>query len=424
MRTFILLLSCLLLNQADAIRPKPADAQNQPLTFINATIHTGDGQVINNGMMVVENGDISYLGDINDQAQKGQITDLKQQHIYPGFILTNTNLGLTEVDAVKASLDYQETGQLNPNVRTAIAYNADSMRIPPMRFNGILLAQVVPSGGLVSGTSAVMQLDAWNWDDALVQNDEGLHVNWPAQWVKKFDFATFSMNLHEDKNYPIKVDQIKTLFKDARAGHSPDNLKLKAVSAVFNQDKQVYIHANTPKAIIESIEFFQSLGIQRPVLITDTAATAVLDFIVSADVPVIVSAVHDLPHRNDSPIEAPYSLAVDLHRAGVLTAISYPGSMSSRNLGFSVGTLVAQGLDKDNALALITSNPAKILNIDDKYGSLATGKSATFFISQGDALDMSGQNVQSAYIDGRSVDLSGKQQKLYQRYHDKYQLAD
>ncbi|KAA3639217.1 MAG: amidohydrolase [Proteobacteria bacterium] len=424
MRTLIILLLAFSLSQALAIRPQPAPAPEGPQTFINATIHTGEGGVLENAMMVIDAGTIRYLGEYQASQQQGQIIDVQQQHIYPGFILTNTNLGLTEVDAVRASLDYQETGELNPNVRTAIAYNADSMRIPPMRYNGILLAQVVPTGGLVSGQSAVVQLDAWNWDDALVQSDDGLHINWPAQWIKKFDFSSFSMKLEQDKNHSEKVTKIKALFKDARAGHSPDNIKLKAVASVFQGDKQVYIHASTPKAIIESIEFMQSIGIEKPVLVTDSAALSVLDFIVSADVPVIVSTVHDLPQRNDSPIDQPYKVAAKLQQAGILTAVTYPGSMSSRNLGFTAGTTVAQGLEKETALQLITLNPAKILKIDNHYGSLAVNKSATFFISAGDALDMASQQLQYAYIDGRPIELDGKQQKLYQRYHDKYQPAE
>jgi len=423
MKTLLFTLLTLVISQVSAIRPAPADPQEAPQTYINATIHTGDGEVLKNAMMVIQSGQISYLGDYQQNQEKGQVVDLEQQHIYPGFILTNTNLGLTEVDAVRASVDFRETGQMNPNVRTAIAYNADSMRIPTMRFNGILLAQVVPVGGLVSGTSSVMQLDAWNWDDAVIQMDDGLHINWPAQLTKKFDYSSFSMKLEQDKQYPEKVSQIKALFNDAQAGHSPDNLKLNAVATVFSGTKQVYIHTNSPKAIIESLEFMQSIGI-KPVLVTDSAALPVIDFIASTGVPVIVSTVHDLPQRDDSPIENPYRVAVALQQAGILTAISYPGSMSSRNLGFTAGTAVAQGLDQETALTLITLNPAKILKIDKNYGSLAVNKSATFFISNGDALDMSGQQIQAAFIDGRQIDLSGKQQKLYQRYHDKYQSSE
>jgi len=107
--------------------------------------------------------------------------------------------------------------------------------------------------------------------------------------------------------------------------------------------------------------------------------------------------------------------------AGILTALSYPGSMSSRNLAFTAGTTVAYGNDVTEALSMITLNAAKILGIDDKYGSLEIGKSATFFISDGDALDMRSNLIKEAYIDGRQIELNTRQQELYQRYKYKYQ---
>jgi len=424
MRTFILFGLLLTASLATAIRPQPAAPQTQAQTLTHATIHTGTGEVLTSAMLVYADGVIQYVGPQDDTRIMGDVLDLQGAHIYPGFILSNTNLGLTEVDSVSASVDYKETGTLNPNVRSAIAYNADSMRIPAMRFNGILLAQVTPTGGLVSGSSSVMQLDAWNWDDALIKEDDGLHVNWPGQWQNKFDFATFSMKLEQDKDYLDKVNEIKSLFNDAKATTDDRNLKLKATAAVFDGSKKLFIHAKTPRAIMESIHYFQSIGIDKPVLITDGAAIPVIDFIRQAKVPVIVSSVHDLPQLNDSPIEAPYQLAVKLSQAGILTAITYPDSMSSRNLPFTAGTTVAHGLDKETALQLITLNPAKILGIDKQYGSLVAGKSATFFISQGDALDMASQNIRQAVIDGRNIDLQGKQQKLYDRFQQKYQLGE
>ncbi len=175
---------------------------------------------------------------------------------------------------------------------------------------------------------------------------------------------------------------------------------------------------------MESIDYFQSIGISQPVLVTNGAALSVINFILQAGVPVIVDGVHDLPHLNDSPIEAPYQLAVKLSQAGILTAITFPGSMSSRNLAFTAGTAVAHGLDKETALQLITYNPAKILGIDNQYGSLANGKSATFFISEGDALDMASQNIVQAFIDGRAIELTAKQQELYNRYQQKYAIGE
>lgn len=403
-----------------ALTPAPNDDAPVEKAYINATIHVGNGEVLENAQLSIAGGKIVRAGYYKS-AYTGNEIDLKGAHIYPGFILTNTNLGLTEVDAVKATLDTLETGQLNPNVRSLVAYNTDSERIPAMRFNGILLAQTTPSGGLVSGTSSVVQLDAWNWEDAAVKADDGLHVNWPAEWSNRFDWSTFSMQLKQDSKYAEKVNQIKSLFEDANATEGNDNLKLNAVKGVFQGNKKLYVHTNNPKAIIESINYFKGLGLEDLVLVTSQAAGAVIPFIKASGVSVIVTDVHSLPGRQDSSVNASFSLPTQLQQAGILTALSYPGSMSSRNLPFTAGTTIAFENPQEQALSMITLNPAKILGIDDRYGSLEIGKSATFFISEGDALDMRGNIISEAYIDGKPIELNTQQQELYQRYKTKYQ---
>jgi imidazolonepropionase-like amidohydrolase len=402
-----------------ALSPQPNDQKPVERVFINANIHVGNGQVLNNAQFAVAEGIIKRAGYYK-MPFTGDEIDLKGQHIYPGFILTNTNLGLAEIDSVRASSDEQETGQLNPNVRSIVAYNTDSERIPTMRFNGILLAQTTPTGGLVSGLSSVVHLDAWNWEDAAVKTDDALHINWPAEWDNRFDFSTFSMQLKQDDNYQQKVDDIKQLFTDAKTDATNNNVKLNAIKPVLKGETKVFIHANNPKSIIESINYFQSIGISDLVLVTDQAAGEVVEFIKQSGVAVILSSVHSLPHHADDSVDSAYTLPAELLNAGIMTALSYPGSMSSRNLAFTAGTTAAYGNDPNQALSMITLNAAKILGIDDKYGSLEIGKSATFFISEGDALDMRGNVIKEAYIDGKPIELNTRQQQLYQRYKDKY----
>ncbi len=403
-----------------ALPPAPNDQKPVEKVFINANLHVGNGKVLNNAQLAIADGVIKRAGHYK-MAYTGDEIDLQGQHIYPGFILTNTNLGLAEIDAVKATVDTHETGQLNPNIRSLVAYNTDSERIPTMRYNGILLAQTTPSGGLISGTSSVVQLDAWNWEDAVVKADDGMHINWPAQWAKRFDYSTFTMQLKQDEKYAEKVNQIKQLFADAKADNQNTNIKLQAVKPVLNGQAKVYIHAENPKSIIESIQYFQSIRINDLVLVTDQAVGQVIDFIKTAGIPVIVTGVHDLPSQNDVSVDAAFTLPARLQKAGILTALSYPGSMSSRNLAFTAGTAAAYGVDPNQALSMITLNAAKILGIDKDYGSLEVGKSATFFISEGDALDMRGNLIKAAYIDGRSIELHGRQQQLNERYQQKYQ---
>ncbi|MCX7554718.1 amidohydrolase family protein [Marinicella sp. S1101] len=404
---------------AQALTPAPGKEAVDKI-FINAHIHVGNGKVLENAQLAMKDGKIVRAGYYKAPLTGNEI-DLKGKHIYPGFILANTNLGLAEIDAVRASIDGQETGQLNPNVRSIVAYNTDSERIPTMRFNGILLAQTTPTGGLVSGTSSVVQLDAWNWEDAAVKMDDAMHVNWPAEWANRFDWSTFTMQLRQDKNYQQKVEQIKSLFSDAKADSSNNNIKLNAAKAVLAGKKNVFIHSNNPKAIIEAIRYFQALGVKHPVLVTSQGVEPIIDFIKAAGVGVILDSVHALPQTTDDSVDNAYALAAKLNEAGILTALSYPGSMSSRNLAFTAGTTVAYGNDKETALSMITLNVAKLLGIDKDYGSLELGKSATFFISEGDALDMRGNLIKEAYIDGRPIELHTRQQQLYERYQEKYQ---
>ncbi len=403
-----------------ALTPTPHTDQ-KPVTqvFINAHIHVGNGQVLKNAQFAIEGGVIKRAGYYKMPFTGNEI-DLKGQHIYPGFILTNTDLGLVEIGAVRASNDNREAGQLNPNVRSIVAYNTDSERIPTMRFNGILLAQPTPRGGLVSGISSIVQLDAWNWEDAAIKVDDGMHINWPTQWSNRLDRSTMTVNLVEDKKYPQKVNEIKQLFIDAKVDVSNTNLKLNAVKTILAEKANLYIHTNNPKSIIESITFFDSIGIKNLVLVTGQAAGQTIDFIKNSGVNVILNTTHALPQQADSSVDSVYTLPARLLDAGILTALSYAGSMSGRNLAFSAGTTAAYGNDANEALSLITLNAAKILGIDDQYGTLEIGKSATFFISEGDALDMRGNVVREAYIDGRPIELHTRQQQLYERYKKKY----
>jgi imidazolonepropionase-like amidohydrolase len=419
----ILILSTLFVSSlVFALAPTPAKKQEKEVVYHNATVHIGNGKVMKGATIAFSDGKISRLGYFKMKWMPTDI-DLKGKHVYPGFILPVTRIGLTEVDAVKATIDDVEVGQLNPNVRSIVAYNTDSEIIPTLKFNGVLLAQPTPRGGLVSGLSSIVQLDAWNWQDAVIVTDDAVHVNWPSAMRPKFDMATFTLKTVKNKKYHKQIEQIKSLFVDAKLEtSSAKNIKLAAVKPVFAGVRKVYIHANKPKAIIEAVNFFKEVGAQSIVLVTGQGVLPVIDFIKYAGIAVIVDNVHQLPKREDLSVDAGYTTAIKLHKAGVLTALAYQGGMTmgSRNLAFTAGTLVAYGLDKEQSLKMISGNTAKILGIDKNFGTLEVGKSATLFVSQGDALDMKSNIILDAYIDGRKLKLEGRQQELNQRYLDKY----
>jgi imidazolonepropionase-like amidohydrolase len=408
-----------------ALTPEPAGKQEKAVVYHNATIHIGNGKILENATIAFDNGKISRMGHFKMAWQETDI-DLKGKHIYPGFILPLTTLGLVEVDSVKATVDSKEVGNLNANVRSIVAYNTDSEIIPTMRFNGVLIAQPTPQGGLVSGLSSIVQLDAWNWEDAAISIDDAIHINWPNRIQAKFDFATFTVKMRKNKNYSKQVAEIKSLFNDANSLYKDKtpskNLKLNAVKPIFDDKRKVYIHASSSKSIIESINYMQGLGLKNIVLVTSQEVEPVIDFVKKSNVPVIVNGTHELPGNLDKSVDAGYTTAVKLHKAGILVALSYPGTMSARNLSFTAGTLVSYGLQKEQALQMITGNAAKILGIDKKYGTLEVGKSATLIVTEGDALDMRGNVLTSAYIDGRKIILNGRQQELNERFVKKFKL--
>jgi imidazolonepropionase-like amidohydrolase len=410
--------------------PTPAPAQQKPMMITGATVHTGNGQTIENATVAFENGKISYVGNSSSapsDKSKFEIINATGKHIYPGFIFTNTQLGLEEISSVRATMDSDEQGDLNPNVRSQISFNTDSEIIPTYRFNGILLAEVAPTGGIISGTSSVMQLDGWNWEDATHTKDVSIHINWPSINRRRFDFETFSQVNEPNADYAKNVDEINNLFNEAlgfsKLNSKPVNLKLEALQGLFTGSQSLIIHASTGKEIIESVKFAQNHGVKRMAIVAADEALKVAPFLKENSIPVIVPTVHSLPARIDDAMDLPYAIPGLLSKAGVAVVFSHQTDemlSRGRNLPFYAGTAIAYGMDKEEALKGLTLYPAKILGIDKVTGTIEVGKDATLFISDGDALDFRTNRVTDAFIIGKRTILNNKQQELYDRYSKKY----
>ena len=417
---------CLFCSLLTAQVPDPAPPQAKPIALAGGTVHIGNGKVIESGVVTFDKGIITAVADmsaIRINRATHDIIDTTGKHVYPGFILADSQLGLSEVGAVRATVDTSETGEMNPNIRSIIAYNTDSEMIPTLCYNGVLMAQVVPGGGTISGQSSMVQLDAWNWEDAAWKTDIGIHVAWPQRKVRRFDFATFTRTWQDNKDYDKQMADLAKMFDDAKGYakvNGPANLKLEAMVGLFSGEKTLFIHASAGPDITSSVLFGKEHGVKKMVIVGGEGALPVADFLVKHKVPVILGGVHRLPDNAEDDVDMPYKLPALLHQAGVDFCITYPSLMNSRNLPFLAGTAAAYGLDKEQALAAITGNVARILGISDQTGTLENGKEATLFISSGDALDMRSNNVETAFIMGRNIQLGGMQQRLYQRYKKKY----
>jgi imidazolonepropionase-like amidohydrolase len=436
----IILLNVLFLNLIFS-QQTPAPNQDKSVLIFGGTTHVGDGQVINNSVIGFTEGKIDLIASsdgtwtneilnmLSDSNNKkyDTIINASNHHIYPGIIALNSNLGLVEVDAVRASVDDDESGTYLPEIRSIIAYNAESKAVESMRPNGVLLAQIAPNGGVISGSSSVVQLDAWNWEDAVIKYDQGVHINWPSPYTFGRWWLGEDRGLKANNNYNKQVNDLKDFFDKSKANMNLNksmNLKSRAMKGIFEGESTVYLHADDEKEIVDGVLFFKKFNIKKIVIVGASEAKNQLDFIKENNIPVVVKQPYRFPQSVDSDPRETFMIAKKMIDKGILVSIDPSGApqsrVSIRNLPFYAGSFSSYGIDKELALSMITLNPAKILGIENEFGTLEVGKSATLFISKGDALDIISNNVTHAFISGRNISLETHQTRLWRRYSNKY----
>ncbi len=404
----------------------PAGPQNGTVVIKNGNIYTATGKVINNGVVVIKNGKIAEVGTTVPEEANATVIDASGRNVYPGLILPNTDLGISEIaSGVRGSNDYFELGEYNPSVRSVVAYNTDSKIINTLRANGILLACVAPQGRLITGTSSVVQLDAWTWLDAIYKADNGLHLNMPMLMRS----PRRSLR-NTDATDPIKagiqtIEEVESFLEQAKAylkqpQREDHNLKFEALRPLFEKKQKLFIHADIARQILVAVDFAKKFDIDV-VLVGGSDSYLFADLLKQNNIAVILNTMHSLPTMQDDDIDQPFKTPAILQKAGVLFAINDNSDNARyRNLDFNAGTAAAYGLTKEQALAAITINPAKILGIDQQTGSIEKGKDANIIICEGDVLDMRTSIVTDAFIQGRKINLDNKQQQLYERYKHRY----
>lgn len=412
----------------------PAAPQSKSILFLGGIAHIGNGTVIENSAIGFKDGKLNLVADataIRLQAGAYDTTvQISGKHVYPGFIAPNSTLGLNEVESVRATRDFSEIGSYNPHVRSVIAYNSDSKIPPTVRTNGVLLAQITPRSGIISGTSSVLELDGWNWEDMVLRTDDGIHLNWSRMFKRdweKHEDPTTAPPLKKSDEYEKQKAELKKFFSDAKAyketGAEEKNLRLEAMKGIFSGTKTLYVHVNYVKEITDAVHFVKEAGVKKTVIVGGTDSWMVAELLKENNIAVMVNRVHDLPNRTDADIDLPYKLPYLLQKAGVLFCLENSGDMEqmqARNIPFLAGTAAAYGLSKEEAVSSVTLNTARILGIEARVGSLEEGKDATLFISSGDALDMRSNNVEWAFIRGKMLDLSNDQKALNDKYLKKY----
>ena len=427
MKKIIYLISLFCLNIVATAQQTPAPSQSESILIQGATLHIGDGTIIENCSLGIEAGRIVEVGPSSDiKNNYARTINAKDQHVYPGFIAANSTVGMVEIDAIRPTNDLNEIGTFLPNIRTLIAYNAESKVVESLRPNGILTAQIIPTRGRIAGSSTVVQLDAWNWEDAAVKTDEGMHIYWPRSYRRGNSAKGEDPLVYDQKNYDKQILELDAYLKEAKtftASAEKKHLPHAALQAMFSGNQQVYLHAKEKRQILDGIVFLQKHGLKKIVLVGGDDAHLILPFLKKNDIPVIVSRPHRLPNTADEDVKLPYKMAKILMDAGLTITIDVSGRMermNTRNLPFYAGTFAAYGVDKEKAVQMITLDAAKILGIDDRLGSLEKGKEATLFIAVGDALDMRTNQLSHAFIQGRALLLETHQTELWKRYMEKF----
>lgn len=394
-------------------------------------LHVGNGEVFKSAAIGIEDGKIAFIKNAYaytiDKSDWDTIIDVTGKEIYPGFVAPNSTLGLTEIDAVRATRDFNEVGTFNPHVRSQIAFNVESKVMSTVRSNGVLLTQATPRGGVISGSSAVMTTSGWNWEDATVKSDDGIHLNWPSSMEGGGWWAEPAPKKKNEK-YAERKQSIVEFFEMAKAyvqEKEPENkdLRLEAMRGCFKGTKRVYIHANELQEIADVIEFAQALELAFPVIVGGYDAHLITEQLKDAKIPVMVVRPHSLPENEEDAIDHPYKLPALLKAGGVKFCIQNEGdmeAMNARNIPFLAGTSVAYGLSEEEAISAISLWSCEIMGIDKNYGSVEKGKSATFFVSEGNALDMMTNQVVFGVVNGELIEPTNFQYELMEKYSKKY----
>ncbi len=410
----------------------PGARQSKPIALVHAHIHPVSQPSLEDATILFDGGKIIAVGKSVNLPPETTIIDASGKHIYPGLFEAHSQMGLIEISAVRATDDQSETGAMNPNAKAQIAVNPESEIIPVTRSNGVLLALSAPVGGLVSGKSAVLQLDGWTYEDMTVKSEAALQIEWPSLAEPTRGDAEERKKSRDAQQNALR--DLNQLFGDAKAYvdtrklNSPDQAydsRLEAMIPVIDGRLPIMVHADDVAQIESAVGFAVDHNV-RIILLGGYDAPLCADLLRKHKVAVIVSSVYRLPRRAHEPVDHAYTLPKRLLDAKIKFCISGSDrseTWNTRLLPYHAATAVAYGLPPDEGLRAITLYVAEILGVAEQVGSLEANKDATLIVTNGDPLETTTQ-FEMAFIQGRAVDLSNKQTRLYEKYREKYRRID
>lgn len=400
------------------------------IAITGATVHTVSNGVIENGVVLINGKNIEYVGNNAKISDDYMVIDATGKHVYPGFMDAGTSLGLVEISAVPVTVDNREVGQFNPHMRAFTAFNPHSAAVPVTRVSGVTHVISAPSGGIISGKAALMDLWGYSPDSMAVLENAGLMLNLPSSGSRGWWDNRSEKEIKEAYEKDIKqIDDYlsKSLFynemmnafeANSRGKAHPDkDLALEAMREVVTGRIPVGIEVNREKDILAAIEWTKKYPNMRFIFIGVNEGWRVAEEIAAAEIPVLVSTLYT-PTRDYDHTHRPYENPGLLAKAGVKVAIATGETENVRNAPFNAGYAATYGMGKEEALKAITLYPAQIFGVDDRLGSLEAGKQANLFIADGDPFEPLTQ-IEQVFIKGFMIPMESRHTQLYQEFLDR-----
>jgi imidazolonepropionase-like amidohydrolase len=422
MRTKIYFLVISLLAVASAAVAQSPKGKYGTFALTNASIETVTKGVITNGTVVIQDGKIAAVGTQVAIPQGAEIIDCKGQWIFPGLIDGGTNLGLTEIGSDPRTHDYSDVGDVIPQMRALTAVNPNSTLIPVTRVDGVTTVIAAPSGNLLPGTSALINLYGYT-PDQMYAGVEALMLEFPTtgrrgffdrrtdEEVKKAgEKATARLNEVWDK--ALQYHKLDSALKGKGVTYYPE---LQAILPVLRGERALMIEVNKDKDILSALAWVKTRKIGKVILCGVAEGWRVADEIAKANIPVVTGPVLALPTRDYDRYDKPYANAGLMRKAGVKVAIRTADAENVRRLPYHAGFAVAYGMSREEAIKAITIVPAEIFGVADKLGSIEVGKTANIVVADGDILEAR-THVNQVFINGWKVPMVSRHTQLYDEF--------
>jgi imidazolonepropionase-like amidohydrolase len=418
-------------------------AEHESLLIKNVTIHPVTSAEIKGGSVLIVDGKIAEIGT-KISAKGVKVFDGKGMDLYPGLINAGSNVGLSEISSIRDTIDLDEIGVFNPQLKAEVAFNPSSEHVEIVRAAGITTVLSLPSAGggggfgragadnpIITGQAALMHLDGWTWEEMALKRGAALDMLFPTipnvprqlQTLLGTPQRTFP---EVEREYKVKLEQMGNFFEDARryekakAAGGPDfrpDPKLEAMIPVIDGKRPILVRAERERSIKDAVEFADKEKVK--IIIGDPhelGSTA--ELLAKHGIPVVLGKTLTLPSREDDAYDSQYALPGQLFKAGVKFCFASFDVEFARNVPFEAAAAVAFDLPQQEALKGLTIHAAEIFGVADQIGSIEKGKLADLILTDGDPLEAK-TSIKAEFIAGKPVSLESHHTRLYEKWKDR-----